>query len=66
MDLIDTHSHIYLPDFDEDRPLMMERAENEGIRTILMPAIDAGTHEQMIALEQESTGKRGRRHAQGI
>ena len=57
MDLIDTHSHIYLPDFDEDRPLMMERAENEGIRTILMPAIDAGTHEQMIALEQESNGK---------
>ena len=57
MDLIDTHSHIYLPDFDEDRQLMMERAENEGIRTILMPAIDAGTHEKMIAREMESKGK---------
>lgn len=51
MMLIDTHSHIYLPEFDSDRQLMLGRAENAGIRQILMPAIDSSTHEMMLKLE---------------
>jgi TatD DNase family protein len=43
--LIDTHSHIYLPEFDGDRTEMLARAENEGVGKILMPAIDFSTHE---------------------
>jgi len=53
MSLIDTHSHIYLPEFDEDRVIMLERAEKEGVRKILMPAIDTGTHTAMIELEKD-------------
>lgn len=53
MMLIDTHSHIYLPEFDPDRDLMLERAEKAGIRQILMPAIDSSTHEAMLKLEAE-------------
>lgn len=53
MILIDTHSHIYLPEFDPDRDLMLERAEKAGIRQILMPAIDSSTHEAMLKLEAE-------------
>ena len=52
MRLIDTHAHIYLPEFDEDRTQMLERAEKQGITRILMPAIDNGTHAQLLELER--------------
>ena len=51
MNLIDTHSHIYLPEFAEDRTEMFERAEKEGVRKILLPAIDSSSHRDMIKLE---------------
>lgn len=53
MTLIDTHSHIYLPEFETDRAQMLERAEKEGIRNIMMPAIDSSTHGAMLKLEEE-------------
>ena len=52
MNLLDTHSHIYLPEFELDRASMLERAEKEGVTRILLPAIDKTTHEQMLALEK--------------
>jgi TatD DNase family protein len=55
MNLIDTHAHIYLPEFAEDRVLMLERAEKEGIKRILMPAIDTGTHAAMLQLEKDNS-----------
>ena len=51
MALIDSHSHIYLPDFDQDRAKMLERAENEGVTRILLPAIDSATHDAMLSTE---------------
>ena len=51
MNLIDTHSHIYLPEFDEDWVSMLENAEKEGVSKILMPAIDSKTHEKMFSRE---------------
>ncbi len=51
MNLIDTHSHIYLSEFAEDRTEMIERAEKEGVRKILLPAIDSSTHNEMLELE---------------
>lgn len=54
MTLIDTHSHIYLPEFENDRAQMLERAEKEGIKKILMPAIDSLTHGAMIKLEEDN------------
>jgi TatD DNase family protein len=53
MNLIDTHSHIYLPEFDEDRQKMMKAAEKEGVRMVFMPAIDSSTHSRMIEIEEE-------------
>lgn len=50
--LIDTHSHIYLPEFDSELPDVLKRAEKEGVGKILLPAIDSVTHEKMIELEQ--------------
>ena len=40
---IDTHTHIYLEDFDEDRELMMTRAFSNGVGKILLPNIDSST-----------------------
>ena len=55
--IIDTHSHIYLPEFDSDRTEMLARAENERIELILMPAIDDQTHSAMLKTEQDFDGK---------
>ena len=50
--IIDTHSHIYLPEFDADRDSMLMRAENEGISLILMPAVDQETYLAMLKTEE--------------
>jgi TatD DNase family protein len=54
MTLIDSHAHIYLKEFEEDRPKVIERAKEEGVRKILMPAIDSSTHEFMLNAEVET------------
>ncbi|HUM65964.1 MAG TPA: TatD family hydrolase, partial [Chitinophagaceae bacterium] len=38
MILIDSHAHIYLKEFDDDRDQMMGRAREAGVQEILMPA----------------------------
>ena len=55
--IIDTHSHIYLPEFDLDRGEILSRAENERIGLILMPAIDHRTHLNMLKTGQEFDAK---------
>ncbi len=40
MTLTDTHSHIYLEDFNEDIKEVIDRAQQSGITKILMPNID--------------------------
>lgn len=52
--LIDTHSHIYLEQFDKDKEDMLLRAENERIGMVLMPAIDKTTHSAMLQSERET------------
>ena len=54
--MIDTHTHIYLADFDEDREAVVARAKESGIETLVMPAIDSSTHEQMMAVETRYMG----------
>lgn len=56
MNIIDTHTHLYLPEFAVDRSKMLKRAENEGVKTFLLPAIDSSTHQQMLDLEVETKG----------
>jgi TatD DNase family protein len=48
MYLIDTHTHIYLPEFDDDRPELMKRAREAGVAICLLPAIDSKTHGRMM------------------
>jgi TatD DNase family protein len=49
--LIDTHTHLYLNQFDEDRHDMITRAQAEGITRFYLPGIDSAHIESMLALE---------------
>ena len=51
--LIDTHAHLYLPEFDEDRKEMLDKAKAAGINRVFLPAIDAATHAAMVRTEEE-------------
>jgi len=55
--MIDTHAHIYLPEFEKDRENMLQSAEKDGVERILMPAIDSSTHEFMLELEKKHPSK---------
>jgi TatD DNase family protein len=43
MPLIDTHSHIYLPEFENDQSETMQRALDAGVVKIILPNIDSST-----------------------
>ncbi len=55
--LIDTHTHIYLEEFDADRDDIIERAGKEGVEKILLPAVDSSTHKAMLELEKNKPGR---------
>ena len=40
--MIDTHTHLYLPEFDQDIDAVIERATALGIQDFYLPAIDFG------------------------
>lgn len=42
-EFIDTHSHIYLPEFDNDRDATVNRAIQRGVTRILLPNIDTSS-----------------------
>ena len=50
MEYIDTHAHVYEPEFDDDRDEMMSRAAEAGVRRMLLPAIDGESYERMFAM----------------
>ena len=49
--MIDTHTHLYSEEFDEDRKEMIARALSKGVSQFYLPAIDSESHEKMFALE---------------
>jgi len=49
--LIDTHTHLYVEQFDEDRSEVIERAIAAGIERFYLPNIDSGYIDRMLSLE---------------
>lgn len=47
MKIIDTHAHMYLQQFDEDRQACMERAVKDNVFLTLLPNIDVDSIEAM-------------------
>jgi TatD DNase family protein len=56
MKLIDTHTHIYLPEFDTDRDEAVSRALDNGIVRLLLPNIDTQSVEPMLSAADRFPG----------
>lgn len=56
MELIDTHAHLYLPEFDHDREAMVQRALDTGVSRVFMPNIDMDSVEPMMRLAASFPG----------
>jgi len=50
MELIDSHAHLDVPQFDEDRPAMLDRARAAGVQTILAIGSGPGPEELDAAI----------------
>lgn len=53
MVLVDTHTHLYLEQFDNDRNEVIERSIHIGVSKMLLPDIDSRTRNQMITVSQQ-------------
>jgi len=56
MFLVDTHTHIYLPEFDADRDEAVDRSVRNGVVKLLMPNIDITSVTSMLAAENRFHG----------
>ncbi len=54
--LVDTHAHLYLDAFDEDRDAVLRRAREVGVESIVMPAIDVPSIQAAVDLSEEVDG----------
>lgn len=51
--LIDTHTHLYVPQFDKDQTEVIERAIADDVEQFYLPNIDSTTIESMLDLEKK-------------
>lgn len=51
--MIDTHSHIYSEEFDNDRNEVIQRAKAAGVKKIILPNVDSESLPRMLALESQ-------------
>jgi len=56
MQYIDTHTHLYLPEFDTDRDEIVSRAVGNGIVKMLLPNIDIHSVDQMLSAVNRYAG----------
>ena len=53
MILVDTHTHLYSEQFKDDADLVIQRALDQHIKYMFLPAIDNSTHDAMVALADQ-------------
>ncbi|MBU2553623.1 MAG: TatD family hydrolase [Bacteroidetes bacterium] len=53
MKFVDSHTHLYLDHFAEDRFSVIEKAIHQGVNYMLLPAIDRSTFESMSKLASD-------------
>ena len=56
MRLVDSHSHLFLEEFQSDLPQVMERAQSAGVSHIFMPNIDSTTIGPMLRVCSDYKG----------
>jgi TatD DNase family protein len=57
MQFIDTHCHLYLPDFKNDIEAVFARAETAGIEKFFLPSIDSSFIKDLLQMEATYPGK---------
>ncbi len=50
--MIDTHCHLDLPEFDEDRDEVLKRARNSGFESFMVPGIELDAMEKIIEMAE--------------
>jgi TatD DNase family protein len=50
---VDTHAHLFYPNFDEDLDAVMQRAKDSGVDYIIVPATDLETCSKVIELTEK-------------
>lgn len=54
--IVDTHTHLYSEEFDDDRTDVVRRALDAGVRSMLLPNINAESIAPMLSMCQEWPG----------
>jgi TatD DNase family protein len=49
----DSHSHIYAPEFDADREVVLQTARQDGVHRICMPNVDRDSFPRMLQVASE-------------
>lgn len=57
MKLIDTHTHLYVKEFETDIDDVIKRADAAGVEKFYLPAIDSTETKAVLALEKRYPGK---------
>ena len=53
MNIIDTHTHLYLKQFNEDIDLVIKRSKEIGVKKFIFPAIDSSHFDSMHSLKNK-------------
>ena len=56
IEFVDTHTHIFEPEFAEDRAAALERAVDAGVKTLCLPCINESSLERMDEMCREFPG----------
>src|SRR5271166_4784847 len=56
MNFIDTHTHLFLPEFHSDLPETLQRAVSVGISKMLLPNVDWETVSPMLSICKDYPG----------
>ena len=51
--LIDSHSHLFSEEFDNDLPEVMAKAREAGLSHVFLPNIDSNSIEPMLKVARE-------------
>lgn len=53
MKITDTHTHLYMKEFDEDINFVIQKALHKGINRFILPSIDSSTVPNILKLEKK-------------
>ena len=56
MNLVDTHAHLFLEEFNKDLDETVQRARDAGINKVFLPNVDRSTFSRMMEISEKFSG----------